>query len=98
MTKSIVRIEMNRIPAGAFIYGKEIETLELTEFWIGKSPVTNRVYAHCVAATEQKQPKRLEKERYVWSITGAVRVRENSTTLISPRLKFNFLSPVVTFR
>ncbi|NIV37357.1 MAG: SUMF1/EgtB/PvdO family nonheme iron enzyme, partial [Anaerolineae bacterium] len=43
--------EMVRIPAGVFQYGDKKEKVELPEFWIDKTPVTNDEYARFVADT-----------------------------------------------
>jgi hypothetical protein len=48
--------EMLRIPAGEFLYGDQKLTLELPEFWIDKTPVTNAEYSLFVAATGQAPP------------------------------------------
>jgi formylglycine-generating enzyme required for sulfatase activity len=37
-------IELIRIPAGPFLYGKDLRKIELPEFWIGRYPVTNAQY------------------------------------------------------
>jgi formylglycine-generating enzyme required for sulfatase activity/tRNA A-37 threonylcarbamoyl transferase component Bud32 len=49
--------EMVRVPAGAFLYGDEKKEIELPEFWIDKTPVTNAEYARFVAATGHKPPQ-----------------------------------------
>lgn len=38
------------IPAGEFLYGEKKEPVELPEFWISKTPVTQAVYQHYIAA------------------------------------------------
>ena len=45
----ITRKEMIRIPAGEFLYGEKKEKLNLPEFWMDKTPVTNAEYALFVA-------------------------------------------------
>ncbi|HUX76559.1 MAG TPA: SUMF1/EgtB/PvdO family nonheme iron enzyme [Anaerolineae bacterium] len=45
------------IPTGAFLYGDEKEKIELPEFWIDKTPVTNAEYARFVAATGHEPPQ-----------------------------------------
>lgn len=57
MTDIALSIEMIRIPAGAFLYGECEETLDLPEFWIGKTPVTNADYARFTASTDAEPPK-----------------------------------------
>ncbi|MCP4536448.1 MAG: SUMF1/EgtB/PvdO family nonheme iron enzyme [Chloroflexi bacterium] len=47
--------EMIRIPAGKFLYGNKKEELELPEFWIDKTPVTNAEYARFIEATGRKR-------------------------------------------
>ena len=37
-------IELVRISSGPFLYGDDKKTVELAEFWIGRSPVTNAQY------------------------------------------------------
>jgi formylglycine-generating enzyme required for sulfatase activity len=49
--------EMVRVPAGAFLYGDEKERIELPEFWIDRTPVTNAEYARFVAATGHEPPE-----------------------------------------
>jgi formylglycine-generating enzyme required for sulfatase activity len=49
--------EMIHIPAGDFLYGDEKKKIELPEFWIDRTPVTNAEYARFVAATGHKPPK-----------------------------------------
>lgn len=46
--------EMVRVPAGEFLYGDSQQKLSLPEFWIDKTPVTNREYANFVQATGYK--------------------------------------------
>ena len=46
--------EMLLVPAGGFIYGEEQKTIYLHEFWIDKTPVTNREFARFVEATGYK--------------------------------------------
>jgi formylglycine-generating enzyme required for sulfatase activity len=43
--------EMVRVPAGEFLYGDKKNKVELPEFWIDRTPVTNAEYARFVAAT-----------------------------------------------
>jgi formylglycine-generating enzyme required for sulfatase activity len=49
--------EMVRVPAGEFLYGDKKKKVELPEFWIDKTPVTNAEYARFVAATGHEPPK-----------------------------------------
>jgi formylglycine-generating enzyme required for sulfatase activity len=49
--------EMVRVPAGAFLYGVEKKEIELPEFWIDRTPVTNAEYACFVAATGHEPPQ-----------------------------------------
>lgn len=46
--------EMVHIPAGEFLYGDNLERVYLPEFWIDKTPVTNRQFARFVQATGYK--------------------------------------------
>lgn len=46
-----IGIELVKIPAGDFLYGKNKQKLSLPEFRIAKTPVTNRQYQLFVAAT-----------------------------------------------
>jgi len=48
---------MVRIPAGEFLYGDQKKKLNLPEFWIDKTPVTNAEYARFVADTGHEPPK-----------------------------------------
>jgi len=47
---------MVRVPAGGFLYGDDKQKMDLPEFWIDKTPVTNAEYARFVAETECKPP------------------------------------------
>jgi len=49
--------EMVRVPAGPFLYGEDRREVELPEFWIDRTPVTNAEYARFVAATGRKPPQ-----------------------------------------
>jgi formylglycine-generating enzyme required for sulfatase activity len=49
--------EMIHIPAGEFLYGDEKKKIELPEFRIDRTPVTNAEYAGFVAATGHKPPE-----------------------------------------
>ncbi|MDH4137756.1 MAG: bifunctional serine/threonine-protein kinase/formylglycine-generating enzyme family protein, partial [Anaerolineae bacterium] len=49
--------EMVCVPAGEFLYGDEKKKVELPEFWIDKTPVTNVEYARFVADTGYEPPK-----------------------------------------
>jgi formylglycine-generating enzyme required for sulfatase activity len=48
---------MVRVPGGPFLYGEYQQTIELSEFWIDQTPVTNGEYAHFTGATGRKPPK-----------------------------------------
>jgi formylglycine-generating enzyme required for sulfatase activity len=52
--------EMIRIPAGEFLYGAEKKKINLPEFWIDRTPVTNAEYARFVAATGHRPPRHWE--------------------------------------
>jgi formylglycine-generating enzyme required for sulfatase activity len=43
--------EMVRVPAGAFLYGDDKREVILPEFWIDRTPVTNKEFARFVQAT-----------------------------------------------
>ena len=43
--------EMVPVPAGEFLYGGDRQKVSLPEFWIDKTPVTNREFARFVQAT-----------------------------------------------
>ncbi len=47
-------LEFVRIPAGEFLYGDSKEKIELPEFWMGKTPVTNAVYKRFLDANPQQ--------------------------------------------
>ena len=49
--------EMVRVPAGEFLYGEDKQKLNLPEFWIDKTPITNAEYARFVAATKCAAPQ-----------------------------------------
>ena len=49
-------IELIRIPAGPFLYGDDKQKIELPEYWIGRTPVTNTQYKHFVDATGHRSP------------------------------------------
>ena len=55
--------EMVRIPPGPFKYGDEKKTVELSEYWIDKPPVTNGEYARLVAAAGHKPPQHWHSDR-----------------------------------
>ena len=46
--------EMVRVPAGEFLYGDKKEKVNLPEFWIDKTPVTNAEYVHFVTETKRE--------------------------------------------
>jgi formylglycine-generating enzyme required for sulfatase activity len=52
--------EMVRIPAGEFLYGDDKKKVELPEFWIDKTPVTNGEYALFVTGTGYEAPSHWE--------------------------------------
>jgi hypothetical protein len=49
--------EMVRVSAGVFLYGDKKREVDLPEFWIDKTPVTNAEYARFVADTDRKPPE-----------------------------------------
>ncbi|KAA3664293.1 MAG: hypothetical protein DWQ04_06535 [Chloroflexi bacterium] len=50
-------LEMIRIPAGEYLYSDENRVDYLPEYWISKTPVTNRHYVRFVRATNEKTPE-----------------------------------------
>ena len=76
------RIELIRIPAGSFLYGpadsdemaydgkKPQRTVDLTEYWIGRAPVTNAEFVRFVKATGHKTTA--EREGFGWCWTEKV--------------------------
>jgi formylglycine-generating enzyme required for sulfatase activity len=52
-----VQEKMVCIPAGTFLYGDGKEKRELSEFWLGRAPVTNGEYANFVATTDNEPPE-----------------------------------------
>jgi formylglycine-generating enzyme required for sulfatase activity len=56
--------EMVRVPAGVFLYGLFKQEIELPEFWIDRTPVTNAEYARFVAETGHKPPLHWEGNQY----------------------------------
>jgi formylglycine-generating enzyme required for sulfatase activity len=49
--------EMARVPAGVFLYGDDKQGVELPEFWIDRTPVTNAEYVRFLAVTGYRSPK-----------------------------------------
>ncbi len=49
--------EMLRVPTGKFLFGDDKQEMELPEFWISKTPVTNAEYARFLEATNHLKPK-----------------------------------------
>jgi len=47
---------MVHVPAGEFLYGDDKQKMELPEFWIDKTSVTNAEYARFVVETDRKPP------------------------------------------
>ena len=52
-----IGIEMIHIPAGDFLYGEDKQVVYLDEFWIARTPVTNRQYEAFVNATDYERPQ-----------------------------------------
>ena len=50
-------IELIKIPAGKFLYGDDKKPVYLDEFWISRTPITNRQYQVFVTVTGYKPPK-----------------------------------------
>lgn len=44
------------VPDGDFLYGDKLETRRVADYWIDKTPVTNREYQRFVAADERQAP------------------------------------------
>jgi formylglycine-generating enzyme required for sulfatase activity len=76
-------IELIRIPAGPFLYGsadsdemacddeKPQRAVNLPEYWIGRTPVTNAQFARFVKATGYRT--QAERDGYSWGWTGKER-------------------------
>ncbi len=72
-------IELIRIPAGPFLYGsadsdelafddeKPQRTIELPEYWIGRTPVTNAQFTGFVQATGYRTTAENEGSGYAWT-------------------------------
>jgi serine/threonine-protein kinase len=59
-----------RIPAGEFLYGEKKEQVELPEFWISKTPVTQAEYQRYIAANPKEAVPFVNADRalpYNWS-------------------------------
>jgi len=79
-------IELIRIPAGPFLYGstdddelafkdqKPQRVVDLPEFWIGRTPITNAQFARFVAATDYRTSTQLRGGR--WAQLGNEKGRE----------------------
>jgi len=52
-----IGIELIKIPAGEFLYGERMQTVNLPEFWIAKTPITNAQYKAFVEATGYTAPQ-----------------------------------------
>lgn len=73
-------IELVRIPAGPYLYGsadsdtmardneKPQRTIELPEYWIGRTPVTNAQFARFADATGYRTTAEKEGESYAWTV------------------------------
>ena len=55
-----IGIEMIHIPAGEFLYGDENEPDYLDDYWISRTPVTNRQYERFVQETDHAPPRHWE--------------------------------------
>ncbi len=51
-----IGIDLVRIPAGGFLYGDDKQCIYLPEYWIAKTPVTNRQYKAFVDTTGYRAP------------------------------------------
>ena len=58
-----IGIDMVHIPAGEFLYGDYRQPGYLDEFWIARTPVTNRQYEAFVNATGYERPEHWEGRR-----------------------------------
>ena len=56
-------IELVKIPAGKFLYGDDKKPVYLDEFWIGRTPVTDRQYQVFVDATGHAPPEHWSGKR-----------------------------------
>jgi len=57
LAKLGMEMEMAHIPAGEFLYGDDKRRIELKEFWISKTPVTNRQYRAFIDANRYRAPR-----------------------------------------
>jgi formylglycine-generating enzyme required for sulfatase activity len=80
-------IELIRIPAGPFLYGsadsdemadhdeKPQRTIDLPEYWISRTPVTNAQFAHFVQATNHRTTAEQQGYGWVWMGNGWGRIK-----------------------
>lgn len=68
-------IELIRVPSGPFLYGDNKKKMELPEFWIGRTPVTNVQYKRFLDANPQHSVPYREADwakPYNWDQKGRV--------------------------
>lgn len=54
---SLLNLEFIKIPNGKFIYGENKQQVQLEDFWISKTPITNAQYKAFVDATGYQKPQ-----------------------------------------
>lgn len=65
-----------RIPAGKFLYGEKKQIIELPEFWISKTPVTNAAFKQFIEATNYKTTAEKRSSRWYYHFLLARDVKD----------------------